>query len=209
MPAMAPTDADRRTGDRRAVRVTPQYTAAARRGNSRPAWIAAGVFALAMAASLFLTINTRSQVDDLQSQLQAERSVNKKVLQRLAYRDSTVNLLTQSAGNLVLVTLQPNDGATRTMQVFFNKKTGEAILHASGFAQVKTDRAYCLWLIRNGKPESVQLFKPDADGHRLINGVPIPGGAQGVSAFAVTEENAAGSPQPTMTPFLVGAVAPK
>jgi len=28
----------------------------------------------------------------------------------------------------------------------------------------------------------------------------------GVAAFAVTEEPAAGSPQPTMTPFLVGSV---
>lgn len=209
IPAIAQTDADRRTGDRRSVRVTPQYTAAARGRSSRSGWIAAGVFGLAMAASLFFALNTRSQMDDLQVQLQAQRSIAKQTMQRLAYRDSTVNLLTHSEGNIVLVSLQPNDGAARSMQVYFNKKTGESIVHASGFAQVAKNRAYCLWIIRNGKPESVALFKPDDDGHRLMNGVTIPGGTQGVSAFAVTEEDAAGASAPTMTPFLVGAVATK
>ena len=209
MPAIPAKETDRRNSERRAVRVTPQFAPTVRRANARLAWSAAGLFGLAMAASLFFALSTRSQSDNLQNQLQLQTALLKQAEQRLAYRDSTVNMLTHSDGNLMLVTLQPNDGAARAMQVFYNRKTGEAILHASGFAQVRKDRAYCLWLIRNGKPESVKLFRPDADGHRLINGVPIPGGAQGVSAFAVTEENAAGSPQPTMTPFLVGAVAPK
>ncbi len=209
MPAIAPTDADRRTGDRRAVHVTPQYSPVARARKSRGGWIAAGGFGLAMAASLFFALNTRAQFDQLQAELHAQQSISKQALGRLAYRDSTVDLLTHSEGNIVVVSLQPNDGAARSMQVYFNKQTGESFVHASGLAQVAKNRAYCLWIIRNGKPESVTLFKPDDDGHRLINGVTIPGGTQGVSAFAVTEEDAAGAAAPTMTPFLVGAVAPK
>jgi hypothetical protein len=44
------------------------------------------------------------------------------------------------------------------------------------------------------------------DGRSLVNGVNVPKALEGVAAFAVTEEPAEGSPQPTMTPFLVGTV---
>jgi anti-sigma-K factor RskA len=39
-----------------------------------------------------------------------------------------------------------------------------------------------------------------------VQDIAVPTDLQGVAAFAVTEEPAGGSPQPTMTPFLVGAV---
>lgn len=199
---------DRRTGERRATRVTPPYNPNVHRRRSAPAWITTGVFGLAMAASLFFALNLRGKVQGLEGDLSREQRLSQKVVERLAGRDSILSLLTHSEANLALVTMTTTDSA-RSLQVFWNKRTGDAIVHASGFAQVAKDRTYVLWLIRSGKPEAVKLFVPDADGHRLMNAVAIVGGPDGVTAFAVTEEPAAGSPQPTMTPFLVGTVAPK
>jgi hypothetical protein len=194
----------------RATRFTPARTAVpVVRTRSTAAWATSGVFALALAASLFFAFNLRAKLDGLQQQLSDQQRLAKRTAERLAFRDSTVNALTHAENDLVLVRLAANDAKAHSMQVFWNKRTGEAVVHASGFDQVPKDRTYCLWIIRNGKPEAVTLFNPDADGHRLINAVPLPRDAAGITAMAVTEEPAAGSPQPTMTPFLVGAVAPK
>lgn len=211
---LMPTTASATPGSaNRATRFTPARPQAPVVKRSAAAWVTSGVFALAMAASLFFAFNLKQQLGDVQEQLSREQSLARKQAERLAYRDSTVNTLTHAETDLVLVRLAPNDAKPHTMQVFWNQRTGEAVLHASAFDQVPKNRAYCLWLIRNGKPEKVALFTPDADGHRLINGVALPRDVQGVTAMAVTEEPAEGSPQPTMQPFLVGtvtnAIAPK
>lgn len=195
---------------RRATRFTPTAPAPPVPRRSAVPYVISGVFALAAAASLFFAIDAQGKLRDVQEQLRGEQLVTKNQAQRLAYRDSTVNTLTHADTDLVLVRLAPNDAKPHTMQVFWNTRTGEAVVHASAFAPVAKDRAYCLWIIRNGKPEAVTLFTPDSDGHRLMNGVALPVDPKGITAMAVTEEPAAGSPQPTMQPFLVGAVtAPK
>ncbi len=193
----------------RATRFTPARPQPAVRQRSVAAWSLSGIFALAAAASVFFALNQQDRLRDAEQQLRAERVITRKQAERLAYRDSTVNTLTHADTDLVLVKLVANDSKPHTMQVFWNRRTGEAVVHASTFDAVAKDRAYCLWIIRNGKPEAVQLFVPDDDGHRLMNGVKMPLDAKSVTAMAVTEEPAAGSPQPTMQPFMVGAVAPK
>jgi anti-sigma-K factor RskA len=191
---------------RRATHFTPAQSKIAVPRRSPAPWILSGVMALAAAASVLFAVSQQNRVREVQEQLRGEQLVAKNQAQRLANRDSTVNTLTHAETNLVLVTLAPTDAKARTMQVFWNRQTGEAVVHASGFAPVARDRAYCLWIIRDGKPEAVKLFTPDDDGHRLINNVRLPLNVKGISAMAVTEEPAAGSPQPTMQPFLIGAV---
>ena len=188
-----------------AVRVTPQaQPSVGRPRNSAPAWAAAGLFGLAMAASLIFAVSLRSRIRGLEADLRTQQLVIQRTAERLANRDSTVNSLTHA--DLVLVRLASNVPVGPSMQVFWNQRTGEAVVLASGLAQVAANRTYCLWIIRNGKPEAVKLFNPDPDGQRSLNGVALPLDARGIAAFAVTEEPAQGSPQPTMTPFLVGAV---
>lgn len=195
---------------RRAVRVTPPYAQASTRPrSSASAWTTAGIFGLAMAASVFFAFTLQTRVRGLESELQAQRMVISRTSARLASRDSTVNALTLADKDLVVVRLVSNESVGPSMQVFWNQRTGEAVVHASRLAQIATNRAYCLWIIRNGKPESVKLFTPGPDGHSLINAVVLPNDVAGIAAFAVTEEPAEGSPQPTMTPFLVGAVPSK
>ena len=192
---------------RGAVRVTPLGPFAAQpKRSTAPAWATAGFFALAMAASLFFALTLQSRIRGLEDELQSQRSVIKRTAERLASRDSTVDALTHAGSDLTLIRLASNVPVGPSMQVFWNQRTGEAVVHASGLAQVASNRTYCLWIIRNGKPEAVSLFNPDPDGHRLLNNVVLPRDPAGIAAFAVTEEPAEGSPQPTMTPFLVGAV---
>lgn len=193
----------------RATRTPPYPQAPVRRAGGVLPWATAGVCALAMAASVALLVRTQTEVKTLRTDLAAERKVVERITERLASRDSTVDALTAANSDLTLVRLVSNEVSAPAMQVFWNRRRGTAVVHASGFAQVAKDRAYCLWIIRNGKPQAVAMFTPDADGEQLLNSVAVPLDAANIAAFAVTEEPAGGSPQPTMTPFLVGAVAPK
>ena len=176
-----------------------------RRASKAP-WYGAGLLAIALAAALLLTVQLKNQVDLLKGAVNEKDALLKRSLARLAERDETVNTLTTAGAKLVLVQLAPSAPRGPGIQLFWNVKDGRAVIYATGLKQVAADRTYCLWMIRDGKPVAVKLFNPDGDGQRLINGVEMPTNIQGVAAFAVTEEPAAGSPQPTMTPFLVGTV---
>lgn len=204
----APTSAGARTiTPARAVHVAPQQPM--RRASKAP-WYGLGLMAVALAAAVVFAVDLTNQVDALKGSLSEKELLLKRSLARLADRDATVNTLTNAGANLVLVQLAPTAPQGPGIQIFWNVKDGTAVIHASGLKQVAADRTYCLWMIRDGKPVPLKLFNPDPDGHRLINDIELPKDRQGIAAFAVTEEPAAGSPLPTMTPFLVGTVeAPK
>jgi len=194
----------RGTTPTRAVHVPPQMVA---RPRSRAPWIIASLTGLAFAATAVFAVDLNTQVRSLRSELAVTNSVLKRNQARLADRDATVNILTEAGAKLVLVQLAPTEPKGPGIQLFWNVANGTAVVHASGLAQVAANRTYCLWMIRDGKPVPVKLFNPDPDGHRLLNNIELPKDMTGIAAFAVTEEPAEGSPQPTMTPFLVGAVA--
>ncbi len=172
------------------------------------AWVTGGL-ATALAASALFSVSLQREVVSLRASVLARDSAMAKAQARLSARDETVRILTEGGNDLVLVRLVANENAGPAMQLFWNVKDGSAVIHASGLRPVAATRAYALWMIRDGKPVPLALFKPDADGHRLINSISVPKDMAGVAAFAVTEEPAEGSPQPTMTPFLVGAVGPR
>ncbi len=189
----------------RASHATPPRAVLLRRKSATPAWATAGVLGLAMAASLFFAVSLRARVKSLESELAGQARIAEVTAERLAGRDSLVSTLMRAENNMVLVRLASQDSTKKSMQLYWNQKTGEAIMHASGLAPNAANKMYCLWMIRNGKPEAITMFSPDDDGHRLISKIDLPRNAQGIAAFAVTEEPSSGSPLPTMTPFLVGA----
>jgi len=191
----------------RAVHVAPQQRVPR---PSKAPWFGLGLTAVALAAAVVFAVDLTNQVKALKGTLSQTAMLLQRSQSRLADRDATVNALTTAGENLVLVQLAPTAPEGPGIQIFWNVKDGTAVIHASGLKQVAADRTYCLWMIRDGRPVAVKLFNPDPDGHRLINAVALPKDRQGIAAFAVTEEPAGGSPQPTMTPFLVGTVeAPK
>jgi len=59
---------------------------------------------------------------------------------------------------------------------------------------------------KKGNPIASQTFNTEADGHGLVTSVNVPAGEE-ISGFALTIEPAGGSPQPTTTPILYGAIA--
>lgn len=180
---------------------------AARTPNTGPRirWVPA-FLATALAASAVFAVNLREQVQDLESQLSTQALALDSTRQRLAQRESTLQTLTDGGNDLVLVRLSPNTQAGPALQVYWNPRSGKAVIHASGLAPIGEDRAYCLWMIRDGKPVPLTLFRPGSDGSQLLHDITVATGTTGVAAFAVTEEAATGSPVPTMTPFLVGEV---
>ncbi len=168
-------------------------------------WVPA-LLATALAASAVFAVNLREQVQQLESQLSTQALALDSTRQRLAQRESTLQTLTDGGNDLVLVRLTPNTQAGPALQVYWNPRSGKAVIHASGLAPIAEDRAYCLWMIRDGKPVPLTLFRPGSDGSQLLHDITVATGTTGVAAFAVTEEAATGSPVPTMTPFLVGEV---
>ncbi len=180
---------------------------AARTPNTGPRirWVPA-LLATALAASAVFAVNLREQVQQLESQLSTQALALDSTRQRLAQRESTLQTLTDGGNDLVLVRLSPNTQAGPALQVYWNPRSGKAVIHASGLAPIAEDRAYCLWMIRDGKPVPLTLFRPGSDGSQLLHDITVATGTAGVAAFAVTEEAATGSPVPTMTPFLVGEV---
>lgn len=195
------------TSPRAAAPAPAPNVSAARTPNTGPRirWVPA-LLATALAASAVFAVNLREQVQDLESQLSTQALALDSTRQRLAQRESTLQTLTDGGNDLVLVRLTPNTPAGPALQVYWNPRSGKAVIHASGLAPIGEDRAYCLWMIRDGKPVPLTLFRPGSDGSQLLHDITVATGTTGVAAFAVTEEAATGSPVPTMTPFLVGEV---
>jgi anti-sigma-K factor RskA len=66
-------------------------------------------------------------------------------------------------------------------------------------------KAYELWLIpTQGSAIPAGVFKPDAHGSATVVNPPLPAGIE-AKAFAITIENEAGSPTPTMPIVMMGA----
>jgi len=189
----------------KATDVKPLNAATPTPTGPRIRWIPAAL-ATALAASALFAVNLRERVQDLETQLSAQTVALDSTRQRLAQREATLQTLTDGGNDLVLVRLAPNTQAGPALQVYWNPRSGKAVIHASGLAPIGEDRAYCLWMIRDGKPVPLTLFRPGSDGSQLLHDITVATGTTGVAAFAVTEEAATGSPVPTMTPFLVGEV---
>lgn len=162
--------------------------------------------ALAFAASALLALNLQREVRALRRTAAEQQLAVARLGQQLADREATLRTLTDAGNSLLLVRLAPNTQAGPSLQLFWNVKNGHAVIHASGLRPIGSDRTYQLWMIRDGKPVSVALFRPDSTGTQLLGDVTVPNATTGIAAFAVTEEPAGGSVQPTMTPFLVGTV---
>ena len=187
---------------------TPGASRTGRAG--RAGWWAGAAGTLAFAATALFAVELRSRVRSLESELAAQVARGATADSALAERERTLASLLDAGNDLTLVRLTANrPDAGPGLQVFWNTREGRAVVSATGLAPIATDRAYCLWIIRNGTPEPVRLFQVDAAGRALVKDVVLPTDLAGIAAFALTEEPATGSPQPTMTPFLVGAVPPK
>lgn len=201
----------RQTPSSLAMRVVPPAAPRAiiehsARRQARTAWWTAGVLATALAASVVVAVDFRNQTKELEERAVRDDARIARTEIKLAERESTLQTLLAGRGNVVLVNLNPAQPMGPGMQVFWNVREGKAVVNAYGLASLASDRAYMLWMIRDGKPVPLKLFTPGDDGRAIVASVELPTTTTGVTLLAVTEESSAGAQAPTMTPFLVGEV---
>jgi anti-sigma-K factor RskA len=124
--------------------------------------------------------------------------------QRLAATDSTLASLLSPGVQLVQLTASGDPDPQ--IQLFWDRRHNTAVLHASRLRPVAAGRTYQLWFIKDGKPVPSITFNVAAAGEALVPQVAVPSEGR-ISAAAVTEEPAGGSPQPTTPILLVGTLA--
>jgi len=189
-----------RRGSRQAV--TPISSA-------RRRWVSTSVIT-ALAASLVFAIalqqRAASERDTALAAVRIRDSALVVVRSLLAQRDTQIDVILTGERDLVLVQLASAKTTGPGVQVFWNPKIGRGVLHAFRLTPAPAGRAYQLWLIKDGKPVPSSVFNAESDGHSLVANFDLPRETKGVTAFAITEEPAGGSQQPTTTPFLLGAV---
>ena len=137
---------------------------------------------------------TRDRVADLQAAVvEADLEV--------AQRDS---LLASLLGPDIRTASLAATGSEPSARLFWNGTTGEVIVTAFGLPPAPEGRIYQLWGIGEGAdPVSLGTFQTSADGTAVVRASAPPDAQFDVSAM--TEEPVGGSPQPTMTPFLLGS----
>jgi len=123
---------------------------------------------------------------------------------RLAAREATLNAILDPA--VRLTTLTSTAAQTPVVQIFLNPRKNSAIAHAFNLHPAKAGRVYQLWFIpKGGKPIPSVTFNSEESGHAMVQNITLPSGL-GLAAAAITDEPEGGSPQPTTTPILVGAI---
>lgn len=204
----------RATPNSRAVRVTPPSVpliddlASRRTGkpSGRAGWYTAAAMAAGLAATVVVALDLRSRVAGLEDQEREKSTLLARVEAKLSEKEKTLATLLAGRGNVVLVNLEATAPTGPGMQVFWNVRDGKAVVNAYGLAQVASNRAYMLWMIRDGKPVPLKLFTPDESGRAMVADVEVPTTTSGITLLAVTEESSAGAEAPTMTPFIAGTV---
>lgn len=121
---------------------------------------------------------------------------------RLAEREATLNAILEPA--VTLTNLASTRPERPGIQLFWNRRTNVAIVHAFSLAPAAEERVYQLWFIpKVGAPIPSITFNTEADGHALVQQVTVPAGVD-LAAAAITDEPSGGSSAPTTTPILVG-----
>ncbi|MCX6049809.1 MAG: anti-sigma factor [Chloroflexi bacterium] len=105
-----------------------------------------------------------------------------------------VLLETEKMNELALPPAQENSEAHA--DVLWNAEAGVAVLYARSFPTIPPDKAYQLWLLRDGKRASGGLFTVDPNGAGLLI-FPVTQPLDTLQAMGITTEPAQGSPGPT------------
>lgn len=167
------------------------------------AWIAAAALALITGYTIRQMGNQSAQVADLRKQMKLAIMQN-QALQNQLERDRMVASVMLSPDSIPLK-LMPKDKNMPMVHAYLHPHMGVAIT-ADQMPSMPAARTLQLWFTpKKGSPISVAIFHPDASGQiALVAPVHMP--MNEISALAVTEEPAGGSPQPTTSPAWMAQV---
>jgi anti-sigma-K factor RskA len=104
-----------------------------------------------------------------------------------------------------LVTLAATGEKQPTLRAYIDHQRHRMTLSAASLGPTPQGKVYQLWFIMDGKPVPSETFTTAADGHTMLENVPMPAGA--IAATAITVEPTGGSPLPTSAPIFVGKLA--
>jgi len=172
----------------------------------RPAatlWVALAASLLAAVGLGAGLLSLRRQVGQLETVVSQQRSTLAQRERDLASRETTLNRIFEPGVQMFQLTGRGDPGPG--IQLFWDRRNNQAIVHGFRLEPVPQGRAYQLWFIRNGKPVPSVTFKPEPDGHVKVEQVAVPAGGS-VSGAAVTMEPESGSAQPTLPLLLAGAL---
>ena len=161
----------------------------------------------AMAASVLLLLSIAANIYYNQDNAHKERELvalqqqQKEQALKMAAAESRIAMLNQP--DMKVVRLKGSDQhATAHAMVFWNEQTKKVYLDAAALPKAPEGKQYQLWAMVNGKPVDAGLYTSEADISKALSTIPQ------AEAFAITLENAGGSPVPTLSQlYVIGTVS--
>lgn len=161
----------------------------------------------AMAASVLLLLSIAANIYYNQDNARKEQELvalqtqQKEQALKMAAAESRIAMLNQP--DMKVVRLKGSDQhATAHAMVFWNEQTKQVYLDAAALPKAPEGKQYQLWAMVDGKPVDAGLYTSEADLGKALATIPQ------AEAFAITLENAGGSPVPTLTElYVIGTVS--
>jgi anti-sigma-K factor RskA len=168
--------------------------------------IAASVVALVLAFSLYRAVQNNQARDAelaaLGNQLNEARQKINETEQLLARERQERDLLASPSSAIAELTGADTAAPSARARLVFDKQTGRAVLFVEGLPEAPRGKAYQIWWISDPQhPAPGGVFNADASGKAVLRDQ-IPSENLKAKAFAVTLEDANGSPVPKGSFFL-------
>ncbi len=188
-------------GSRQAV-PSPRPGAAMAWGRLAAASVAAAIFG-GVLTSTVLTRRHTARMAEMSAQLTRTQTDLDKARGELQRRNDVIIMAQASR---VIDLAGQGASAQITGRVFWDERQNAWRLLADAFPKAPEGRSWQLWAITDkGDKISAGVFA-DASAGAAAGSIQVPPGAGSVAAWAVTDEPAGGSPQPTGSIHLIGKV---
>lgn len=169
---------------------------------ARPVWLAAAALLLA-AMALAYAGTQRGNASRLASDVSRLRDTVASTQRRLAEEQAIVAALT--GPGVRVIDASAANARQPYARMFWNQPANQWTFIAYNLPATAPGHTYQLWLVtRDQRKVSAGTFAPSPDGSAIVHASYALAG-DSLAAIAVTNEPVGGSPQPTSTPFLVGA----
>lgn len=169
--------------------------------------IAASFALLLVALSLiFYSFNLSSQISEKEDIIVEQQNQITELQNEVQQKEELLSILESREVDMVVMSgMEVNpDGYGK---IIWDSESNRALLQVSNLPAVPADKEYQLWIIRNNKPVSLDVFAvndPNKDTFFKIE--EMAAGEQVADAFAITLEPKGGMPQPTGDMYLMGNV---
>lgn len=166
-----------------------------------PVWIALAASTVLVVGMGTMLATSRRELAARQAAIDSVRATLALVETRLSEREKTLNAIMEPGVTLSL--LSTTNAPEPRIQLFWNRQSSQAIVHAFNLSPADSGMVYQLWFIKDGKPIPSVTFNAEYSGHALVQNITMPEGG-GITHAAVTVEPVGGSLQPTSPVIMIG-----